>query len=235
MRVDTSQTVAGGVKPLALQAECGFRAYGEMRLAAAVLETPAPGLDARERGMLLHKALELVWSKLDHFTLTVTETQVLRPTIADSVAAAVVAVFRGYVPVELRPAVDRETLRLERLIANLLDRERTRASFTVEDARGAPRGQYRGRAVRIPHRPYRCHRRRRLRHPRLQVRRAARAALEWRSGARSTVAGLPHGGTRAQRAGAGQCVARQRPREIHRQELAQGAAAGRQWIAGHEP
>jgi hypothetical protein len=132
VRVDTSQTVAGGVKPLALQAECGFRAYGEMRLAASVLETPAPGLDARERGMLLHKALELVWSKLDHFTLTVTETQVLRPTIADSVAAAVVAVFRGYVPVELRPAVDRETLRLERLIANLLDRERTRASFTVE-------------------------------------------------------------------------------------------------------
>jgi hypothetical protein len=132
VRVDTSQTVSGGVKPLALQAECGFRAYGEMRLAASVLETPAPGLDARERGMLLHKALELVWSKLDHFTLTVTETQVLRPTIADSVAAAVVAVFRGYVPVELRPAVDRETLRLERLIANLLDRERTRASFTVE-------------------------------------------------------------------------------------------------------
>ena len=65
VRVDTSQPVAGGVKPLALQAECGFRAYGEMRLAAAVLETPAPGLDARERGMLLHKALELVWIKLE--------------------------------------------------------------------------------------------------------------------------------------------------------------------------
>jgi ATP-dependent helicase/nuclease subunit B len=132
VRVDTSRPVAGGVKPLALQAECGFRAYGEMRLSAGVLETPAPGLDARERGMLLHKALELVWSKLDHFTLTATETQVLRPTIADSVAAAVVAVFRGYIPVELRQAVDRETLRLERLIASLLDVERTRASFTVE-------------------------------------------------------------------------------------------------------
>ena len=132
VRVDTSRPVAGGVKPLALQSECGFRAYGEMRLAASDLETPAPGLDARERGMLLHKALELVWGKLDHFTLTATETQVLRPTIADSVAAAVVAVFRGHIPVELRQAVDRETLRLERLIANLLDVERTRASFTVE-------------------------------------------------------------------------------------------------------
>jgi probable DNA repair protein len=154
VRVDTSQPVAGGVKPLALQAECGFRAYGEMRLAAAELETPAPGLDARERGMLLHKALELVWSKLDHFTLTATETAVLRPTIADSVAAAVVAVFRGYIPVELRLAVDRETLRLERLIANLLDVERSRASFTVEvlEARrevGIAGGQFEFRIDRI--------------------------------------------------------------------------------------
>jgi probable DNA repair protein len=154
VRVNTSLPVSGGVKPLALQAECGFRAYGEMRLAAAELETPAPGLDARERGMLLHKALELVWSKLDHFTLTATETAVLRPTIADSVAAAVVAVFRGYIPVELRQAVDRETLRLERLIANLLDVERTRASFTVEvlEARrevGIAGGQFEFRIDRI--------------------------------------------------------------------------------------
>ncbi|HYJ40244.1 MAG TPA: PD-(D/E)XK nuclease family protein [Steroidobacteraceae bacterium] len=154
VRVDTSRPVAGGVKPLTLQAECGFRAYGEMRLRADELETPAPGLDARERGMLLHKALELVWRKLDHFTLTVTETQVLRPTIADSVAAAVVAVFHGDIPVDLRPAVDRETMRLERLIANLLDVERTRASFTVEvlEARrevGIAGGQFEFRIDRI--------------------------------------------------------------------------------------
>lgn len=133
VRVDTSRPVTGGVKPLALQADCGFRAYGEMRLGAEALETPAPGLDARERGMLLHKALELVWIKLvGHFELTAAEKEVLRPTIADSVAAAVVAVFRGYVPVELQPAVERETHRLEKLIESLLERERTRAPFTVE-------------------------------------------------------------------------------------------------------
>ncbi|HEY6124132.1 MAG TPA: hypothetical protein VIV63_05745, partial [Steroidobacteraceae bacterium] len=37
VKIDTSRPVAGGVKPLALQAECGFRAYGEMRLGADVL------------------------------------------------------------------------------------------------------------------------------------------------------------------------------------------------------
>ncbi len=131
--VDVGRPVAGGVKPLALQAECGFRAYGELRLGAEALETPAPGIDRRERGMLLHKALELVWQKLaSHFRLTATGEQLWRPMIADSVAAAVVSVFRGYVPVELRPAVERETLRLELLIKHLLDLESTRASFEID-------------------------------------------------------------------------------------------------------
>jgi ATP-dependent helicase/nuclease subunit B len=131
--VNIGRPVAGGVKPLALQAECGFHAYGEMRLKAPALETPGPGVDARERGMLLHKALELVWLKLgSHFEISVTETSILRPTIADSVAAAEVYVFRGHVPVELRQAVEREKYRLELLIEKLLDVERTRAPFTIE-------------------------------------------------------------------------------------------------------
>jgi probable DNA repair protein len=131
--VNINRPVTGGVKPLALQAECGFHAYGEMRLKAEALETPAPGIDARERGMLMHKALELVWLKLgSHFEISVTETSILRPTIADSVAAAVVFVFRGYVPVELRQAVERETHRLEILIEKLLDVERARAPFIIE-------------------------------------------------------------------------------------------------------
>jgi probable DNA repair protein len=131
--VDTSVAVAGGVRPLELQAECGFRAYGERRLAADELETPAPGIDARERGMLLHKALELVWDNLQgHFQLTATDSKVLGVVIGNAVEAATISVFRGYVPVDLRPALEREKLRLERLIRKLLDVERTRASFVVE-------------------------------------------------------------------------------------------------------
>ena len=56
----------------------------------------------------------------------------MRPLIGDSVEAAVVAVFRGYVPEELRPSVNREKLRLERLIAHLIDEERKRPNFVVE-------------------------------------------------------------------------------------------------------
>ncbi len=133
VEVDTRQPVAGGVKPLTLQAECGFHAYAEMRLHAPRLEEPAPGLDPRQRGMLLHKALELVWIKLDgHYKIKDTETALLRPLVGDSVEAAVVSVFRGFVPEELRLSVDREKLRLERLIAELIDEERKRPNFVVE-------------------------------------------------------------------------------------------------------
>jgi RecB family exonuclease len=129
--VDTRRPVAGGVTPLTLQAECGFHAYAQVRLAAEELEQPAPGLDARERGMLLHKALELVWIKLkDHFHLK-ESAGLRRPLIADSVEAAVASVFRGYVPVELRLAVEREKFRLETLIESLLQVEQTRPNFDV--------------------------------------------------------------------------------------------------------
>jgi len=131
--VDRGVPVRGGVTPLALQSECGFHAYGEMRLGARELESPAPGLDPRERGMLLHKALELVWIKLQgQFSLIGTDEQVRRPLIADSVAAAVVSVFRGRVPHEIERAVERESHRLERLIETLFRQELRRPSFDVE-------------------------------------------------------------------------------------------------------
>lgn len=131
--VSVNEPVAGGVAPLTLQAECGFHAYAQVRLAADELEEPTPGVDARERGMLLHKALELVWHKLkNYFNLTPSEPQLRRPMIADSVEAAVTYVYRGFVPHELRPAVEREKRRLEELIADLLELETKRAPFTVE-------------------------------------------------------------------------------------------------------
>jgi probable DNA repair protein len=132
--VDLSLPVRGGVKPLELQAECGFHAYGEIRLGAEPLDEPIPGIDPRDRGMLLHKALELVWIKLGGwFNLNGTDEQVRRPTIHQSVEAAVAYVYRGFVPVELQPAVHRESFRLELLIERLLKLEISRAPFNIDE------------------------------------------------------------------------------------------------------
>jgi ATP-dependent helicase/nuclease subunit B len=125
--------VDGGVKPLTLQAECGFHAYAEVRLRAHELESPVPGIEPRVRGMLLHKALELVWLKLhNQFALTKTadDRRLWRSMIAPSVEAAVAHVFRGRIPPELAPAVDRERMRLERLIERSFERELQRAPFS---------------------------------------------------------------------------------------------------------
>ena len=46
------------------QSACPFRAFARHRMGARELEGPAPGLDARERGTLMHAALAHVWRKL---------------------------------------------------------------------------------------------------------------------------------------------------------------------------
>jgi probable DNA repair protein len=57
-------TVRGGAEILKLQAACAFRAFAEKRLSSAPLEAPQPGMDARESGDIVHKALEHLWTKL---------------------------------------------------------------------------------------------------------------------------------------------------------------------------
>ncbi len=56
--------LAGGTRVLQLQSECPFRAVAELRLGAVALPEPMPGLDRRERGQMLHRALELAWREL---------------------------------------------------------------------------------------------------------------------------------------------------------------------------
>ncbi len=169
--VDTSRPVIGGVKPLTLQAECGFRAYGEMRLGAEALETPAPGLDARERGMLLHKALELVWIKLGRaFRADCHRNASAAP---DDRRLGGRRRGRPCSAVTCRSNCSRRSSARSspaRKAHRKPARTRTNArAFHRGEARSAPRSRHRRRAVRIAHRSHRFHRRRRLRDPRLQV------------------------------------------------------------------
>ena len=56
--------VRGGTRILADQAACPFRAFAKWRLSAEALEEPAPGLDARDRGKLLHVLMKELWEQL---------------------------------------------------------------------------------------------------------------------------------------------------------------------------
>ncbi|HEX4928794.1 MAG TPA: PD-(D/E)XK nuclease family protein [Burkholderiales bacterium] len=54
----------GGTRVLADQAACPFRAFARWRLRAEALEEPSPGLDARDRGKLLHALMKEIWAQL---------------------------------------------------------------------------------------------------------------------------------------------------------------------------
>jgi probable DNA repair protein len=54
----------GGAKILQLQAACGFRAFAERRLWSTEPDSVAAGLDAAERGTLVHLVLERFWNEV---------------------------------------------------------------------------------------------------------------------------------------------------------------------------
>ena len=59
-----AKDVRGGTRVLADQAACPFRAFARHRLGAEGLATPVDGLDARDRGNLLHALMAQLWSTL---------------------------------------------------------------------------------------------------------------------------------------------------------------------------
>ena len=58
------EVMRGGATVLQLQAACGFRAFAEMRLRATEIEEIELGMDARERGNVVHKVLESFWNEV---------------------------------------------------------------------------------------------------------------------------------------------------------------------------
>ncbi len=67
IRADPLQTrkpFSGGTGLIKDQALCPFRAFAHYRLRAKGLETPEVGIDRMSRGTLVHKMLELFWSRI---------------------------------------------------------------------------------------------------------------------------------------------------------------------------
>jgi len=58
------RVLQGGAGILQSQAACGFRAFAEKRLFSSALEPTSLGLDARDRGSLVHAVLEHFWAEV---------------------------------------------------------------------------------------------------------------------------------------------------------------------------
>ncbi len=121
----SSKTVKGGTRVLADQAACPFRAYARHRLGAEGLESPEEGLDALQRGQLLHSLMAGIWKVLKTSSSLASD---LEPIIKKSAAAAV-----ADLGLEGRFA-ELEKQRLIRLAGEWLAIERARKPFAVVHA-----------------------------------------------------------------------------------------------------
>ncbi len=133
--VDMGVWQTGGTRTLQLQASCPFRAFAEIRLAARPLEEPELGLDPREKGKVMHAAMEIVWRDLECSNkLRAMNAEVLAQLVSRAVQQALRHI-RGFVgtPFEERLRA-LESRRLTRLIAEWLAMEKSRVGdFAVAE------------------------------------------------------------------------------------------------------
>ena len=128
----TQRQVRGGTGVLRNQSDCPFRAFAERRLGARELSPPRPGLDAAQRGIVTHEALEQFWQGLSgRAALAALSAEDLQARIGAAVDAAL-AHFGDRYRLVLTAAGQRlEQLRTARVLERWLAVELQRDDFTV--------------------------------------------------------------------------------------------------------
>jgi ATP-dependent helicase/nuclease subunit B len=125
-----------GVATLRAQSRCAFRGFGESRLQAVPLEQPVPGFNERERGVLVHSALEHIWHTLRDSNALQLMTPDAQEQLLERSARMALATARKSRDPGARWR-ERELLRLRNLLGKWLDVERARESFRVEAIEGS--------------------------------------------------------------------------------------------------
>jgi ATP-dependent helicase/nuclease subunit B len=124
-----------GVATLRAQSRCAFRGFAETRLDAQPLEQPVPGFNERERGELVHHALQHVWTALgDSNALQTVRADAEQRLIDEAAARAIESVCQRRDPG--RRWRLREGVRLRNLLTKWLQLERARAPFIIETLEG---------------------------------------------------------------------------------------------------
>jgi probable DNA repair protein len=134
-------TVAGaGTALIRDQAACPFRAYAKHRLHAMVPEAPHAGLNAAERGTLVHRVLAKAWTQLrSSDALAAISDGDLDALLAGAADAAMERIRRERPTTLSGRFADIEKRRLTGLARAWLEQDRRRGTFTViavEDKRG---------------------------------------------------------------------------------------------------
>lgn len=152
---DRSRALPRGTRTLELQSLCPFRAAAELRLAAAPVTEPVPGLDPRERGQILHRALQWVWDELRD-SRALRARAALPEGLSPLVEMACQQAMREGLALRAQalpaPLAQNERQRLGVLVNEVLRQECERtgvAEFSVVQAERAQEGRFAGVPMRV--------------------------------------------------------------------------------------
>ena len=122
----------GGTSIFKWQAACPFRSFAHLRLGADAMPSAEAGLDAIDRGVLIHGALDRVWRQLrSHRGLTAADPERVA-AIVEGAAGAVLQSLSEHRRVLRQPRfAEIERARMTRLIGDWLELEKQRQPFTV--------------------------------------------------------------------------------------------------------
>jgi ATP-dependent helicase/nuclease subunit B len=134
--VPPDEVIRGGAAVLEMQAACGFRAFAQLRMGGSAPETKELGWDARKRGILVHRVLELFWGEVKTqgalLAMSMEERQgCLDRWIDEALREAgegIVAGARAWDAAYVRLQRDR----LRRLLGEWMEMEAQRSPFTVK-------------------------------------------------------------------------------------------------------
>ncbi len=130
--VSTDEVIHGGSHILKQQALCPFRAFAQYRLHADEPNIPHIGFDPIERGILLHRIMELIWQQLnDQQTLNTLPAQELTLIISKASKKALMNFQHQHSLTFSAKLISLELQRLQKLILEWLQLEKQRPPFKV--------------------------------------------------------------------------------------------------------
>jgi ATP-dependent helicase/nuclease subunit B len=122
----------GGTRLLELQSLCPFRGFAVLRLRAQPLPEPAPGIDLRVRGQILHHALELFWRATGSLAQLRERPEAATLRLVSSCVERALAQAAQRAPMCMEPSeLHREGERAVQLLLRLIDWELKREPFEI--------------------------------------------------------------------------------------------------------
>lgn len=128
----TNERIAGGTAILANQAKCPFKAFAKHRLRAEPVQSLSDGIDNKEKGIIVHKVMELLWQELgSQKKLLDLEAHVLADYIEKAIQTALLPLQQHQSDVIPDLVQEVEQTRLKRVVQSCLEWEKQRPPFTI--------------------------------------------------------------------------------------------------------